>query len=316
MAFNEMEWLVPLFALIGFVIGFLVTWRRKAVTGLTDVIETISTKYLDERHFQFKDIVRESRLPEPVVKRAMKELEKTDVIFRTSKTGWFALNDPLNFLSEKDLIRASRLTKDDNIVYGAYQNPFFSHVELVAIYGIFFGAVIFAILGWTVPEVQNWLINDVMPPGATVIDVSIFLLFLILLGLVTTDAIENLISIWARERYSVVIGERSGIAFDTSYSDEYSGRIGRSRIRRVDLQISPIQKFLNYFMRVPIGDIQICCVPKQEGGPWVKFKNMPWPREMFFIIRSIQLKSLGWRKRHARTLMLWRARGAIPSIGF
>jgi hypothetical protein len=28
------------------------------------------------------------------------------------------------------------------------------------------------------------------------------------------------------------------------------------------------------------------------------------------------LKSLGWRKRHARTLMLWRARGAIPSVRF
>lgn len=314
MVFTEFEYLIAIGALVGFIIGFLVTWRRAKVTGIADVIDAISTKYLDERRFKFADVVKASRLPDPVVKRAMKELEKNDVIYRTSKTGWFALNDPLIFLSEKDIIRASRLTKDDNLVYGAYQHPFFSHVELIAVYGIFIGAVIFALVIGLVPELMNWLLPTIGAAGP--LDGAIFLLFIVLLGLITTDAIENLISIWARERYSVVIGEMSGISFDTSYSDEYSGRIGRGRIRKIDLNISPIQKFLNYFMRVPIGDIHICCIAKQEGGPWVDFKNIPFPREMFFIIRSIQLKSLGWRKRHARTLMLWRAKGAIPSIGF
>ncbi len=315
MAFNELEYLIPVLALVGFIIGFLVTWRRAKVTGISEVIDTISTKYLDERRFKFADIVKASQLPDPVVKRAMKELEKSDVIYRTSKTGWFALNDPLIFLSEKDMIRASRLTKDDNLVYGAYQHPFFSHVELVAVYGIFIGAVIFAIVCGAVADIREWLRVDVLSVTSD-LDVVVFLLFIVVMGMITTDAIENLISIWARERYSVVIGEMSGISFDKSYSDEYSGRIGRGRIRKIDLEITKLQKFLNYFMRVPIGDIHICCVAKQDGGPWVDFKNIPFPREMFFILRSIQLKSLGWRKRHARTLMLWRAKGAIPSIGF
>ncbi len=314
MVYKDLEWIIPVLALVGFVVGFLITLRRRKISGIGEVIDTISTSFLDERRFQFKDIVKGTKLPEPVVKNAMKELEKNDIIYRTSQTGWFALNDPLIFLSEKDMIRASRLTKDDNLVYGAYQHPFFSHVELLTVYGIFIGSVIFALVCGFVESARGWLATEVL--GGNDLDAAIFLLFIILLGMVTTDAIENLISIWARERYSVVIGERSGIAFDTSYSDEYSGRIGRGTIRRVDLEITPIQKFLNYFMRVPIGTIRICCVSKEEGGPWIDFKNMPFPREMFFVIRSIQLKSLGWRKRHARTLMLWRARGAIPSIGF
>lgn len=314
MVFVLLEWLIPVLALVGFAVGFLVTLRRAKITGVGDVIDSITRAYLDEKRFRFGDIVKDTKLPEPVVKRAMKELEKGDVIYRTSKSGYFALNDPLVFLSEKDRIRASRLTKDDNIVYGAYQHPFFSHYELLAVYGIFIGSVIFALVVGFVAPARDWLATVL--GGVNNIDVMIFLLFIVLMGLLTTDAIENLISIWARERYSVVIGIMSGISFDKSYSDEYSGRIGRGRIRRVDLEITPIQKFLNYFMRVPIGDIHICCVAKEQGGPWIDFKNMPFPREMFFIIRSIQLRSLGWRKRHARTLMLWRARGAIPSIRF
>ncbi|MHA1648961.1 MAG: helix-turn-helix transcriptional regulator [Candidatus Helarchaeota archaeon] len=316
MVFAEWEWLIPVLALIGFIIGFLITVKQRKIPGISDVIDTIVMKYLDERGFRLNDLVKETGLPDPVVKRAVKELERNDIVFR-KKSGWFQLNDPLIFLSEKDMIRASRLTKDDNLVYGGYQNPFFSHVELITVYGIFLGAIIFAAICFFVEPAKIWLWQLLHGPTAVNdLELGIFLLFIIMLGMMTTDAIENLISIWSRERYSVVIGERSGIAFDTSYSDEYSGRIGRGRIRKVDLQISGIQKFMNYFLRVPIGDIYICCVPKEQGGPTIAFKNMPFPREMFFIIRSIQLKSLGWRKRHARTLMLWRARGAIPSIRF
>lgn len=313
MVFAEWEWLIPVLALIGFVIGFIITLKQQKVPGIGDVIDTIVIKYLDERGFRLTDLTRETQLPDPVVKRAVRELERNDIIFR-KKSGWFQLNDPLIFLSEKDLIRASRLTKDDNLVYGGYQHPFFSHVELIGVYGIFIGAIIFSVICMFVGPAKAWMM-DVLGTSNEM-DLGIFLLFIIMLGLMTTDAIENLISIWSRERYSVVIGERSGISFDTSYSDEYSGRIGRGRIRQVDLQITGIQKFMNYFLRVPIGDIHICCVPKDIGGPTIAFKNMPFPREMFFIIRSIQLKSLGWRKRHARTLMLWRAKGAIPSLRF
>ena len=326
MAFADWEWLIPVLALVGFVIGFLITMRQQKIPGISDVIDTITTKYLDERGFRLADLTKETQLPDPVVKRAIKELERNDIIFR-KKSGWFQLNDPLIFLSEKDMIRSSRLTKDDNLVYGGYQHPFFSHVELIAVYGIFIGAVIFAAICFFVDSAKLWLMGALgLDPMTQTLELGIFLLFIMMLAMMTTDAIENLISIWSRERYSVIIGEMSGISFDTSYSDEYSGRIGRGTIRNVDLQITPIQKFMNYFLRVPIGDIYICCVSKKQAEAvskdpklptgTVAFKNMPFPREMFFIIRSIQLRSLGWRKRHARTLMLWRARGAIPSIRF
>jgi hypothetical protein len=313
MTFEQWEWLIPVLALVGFVIGFLITIRQRKVPGISDVIDTIVMKYLDERGFRLKDLANETALPDPVLKRSLKELERNDIIFR-KKSGWFQLNDPLIFLSEKDMIRSSRLTKDDNLVYGGYQHPFFSHTELIAVYGIFVGAVVFSAICFFVPSAKAWLMGAINT--SLEIELGIFLLFIMMLALMTTDAMENLISIWSRERYSVVIGERSGISFDTSYSDEYSGRIGRGAIRKVDLEITAIQKFMNYFLRVPIGDIHICCVAKDLGGPTIAFKNMPFPREMFFIIRSIQLKSLGWRKRHARTLMLWRSRGAIPSVRF
>ncbi len=325
MVYADLEWLVPLIALIGFVIGFLITFRQQKVPGIGDVIDTITTKYLDERGFRLADLKNETGLPDPVIQRVVKALENEDIIYR-KKTGWFQLNDPLIFLSEKDMIRASRLTKDDNLLYGGYQNPFFSHVELLVVYGIFIGAVVFAAICFFIDSAKQWLwtaLYGLLPVND--LELGIFLLFLIMIGMIATDAIENLIQIWGRERFSVVIAEHSGIAFDASYSDEFSGRIGRGRIRKVDLQIRPIQKFLNYFMRVPIGDVRICCASQEElgqtikpveKGGWVTFKNLPFPREIFFILRSLQLKSLGWRKQHARTLMLWRAKGAIPSIRF
>jgi len=313
LTYAEWEWIIPVLSIIGFVVGILVTWRQYKIPGIGDVIDAITTYYLDEQKFTFQKISADLKLPDPVVKHALKELERRDVIYRT-KSGWFAMNDPLIFLSEKDMIRAKRLTKGDNLIYGAYQNPFFSHSELLLVYGIFIGTIIFGLVCGFIEPARTWLLS--MLGTANIIDGAIFLLFIIMVGMITTDALENLISIWSRERYSVIIGEMSGISYDTSYSDEYSGRIGRGMIRRADLQITPIQKFMNYFMRVPIGDIRICCVAKKDGGPEVEFKNLPFPREMFYVIRSIQLKSLGWRKRHARTLMLWRARGAIPSIGF
>jgi len=70
------------------------------------------------------------------------------------------------------------------------------------------------------------------------------------------------------------------------------------------------QKLLNYFIRVPIGDVVVKVKGQKEP---VVFKNMPYPRELFYVIRSIQLGSLGWRKRHARTLMMWRARAMVPT---
>jgi len=103
----------------------------------------------------------------------------------------------------------------------------------------------------------------------------------------------------------------SGISYDKSLADELSGRIQRGKISGVDIQLSPLQKLANYFIDPPIGNVVVKV--KGQKKPII-FKNMPYPREMFFVIRSIMLGSLGWRKRHARTLMLWRAKGMVPSI--
>jgi hypothetical protein len=334
--FHHLEWIIPVLAVIGFILGFLITIKQQKITGIKEVIDTITTKYLDERKFKFAELSKDMKLPDEVTKQALRELERRDVLYR-SKEGYYSLNDPLVFLSEKDMIRAERLTKGDNLIYGAYQHPFFSHKELIVVYFIFIFTLIFGAVCIAVPAAYDW-IKGLLPGTPGLADVAIFLLFLILIGMVTTDSMENLISIWSRERFSVIIGEYSGISYDTSYSDEFSGRIGRGVIRRVDLTMTPLQKFMNYFMRVPIGDIIINSgkaqdlpqgqeptpkktktgkepAPKKES-PGIIFKNMPFPREMFYVLRSIQLKSLGWRKRHARTLMLWRAKGAIPSVGF
>ncbi|MFX1299134.1 MAG: hypothetical protein ACFFD2_30270 [Promethearchaeota archaeon] len=208
MVFAEFEWLIPVLALVGFIIGFLITLKRQKVPGISEVIDTINMKYLDERGFRIANLVSDTGLPDPVVQRAVRELEKNDIVYR-KKTGWFQLNDPLIFLSEKDMIRASRLTKDDNLIYGGYQNPFFSHVELITVYGIFIGAIIFAAICFFVEPAKIWLWS-VLPGSGPVndLELGIFLLFIIMLGMITTDAIENLISIWSRERYSVVVGER------------------------------------------------------------------------------------------------------------
>ena len=346
MTFGQYEWIIPILAVVGFVIGFLITIKQQKIQGLSEVIDTITTKYLDARKFKFADITQDLRLPDEVAKQALKELERRDIVYR-SKAGYFQLNDPLVFLSEQDMIRAKRLTKGDNIIYGAYQHPFFSHRQLLFVYAIFFATIIFALVCAFVPSANAWIVG-LLPSPAGQVDVLIFLLFIILVGMITTAAIDNLISVWSRERFSVIIGENSGISFDTSYSDEFSGRIGRGVIKKVDINFSPLQKFANYFMRIPIGDIIInsgkADIPEEIApkppaakakttktkttkaaktkatttakAPGITFKNMPFPREMFYVIRSLQLRSLGWRQRHARTLMLWRSHGAIPSVSF
>lgn len=345
-SFQLLEWIIPILAVVGFVIGFLITMKQQKIQGLGEVIDTITTKYLDDRKFRYADLTQDLKIPDEVAKQALKELERRDIIYRT-KTGYYQLNDPLVFLSEQDMIRAKRLTKGDNIIYGAYQHPFFSHKQLLLVYAIFFATVIFALVCTYIPSANAWIVA-ILPQPANQIDAGIFLLFIVLIGMIVTDAIDNLISVWSRERFSVIIGENSGISYDISYSDEFSGRIGRGQIRQVDINFSSLQKFANYFMRIPIGDIIInggktsappaekapkkvpaktttkakttkpakTTTPKEAKVLGIAFKNMPFPREMFYVIRSLQLRSLGWRQRHARTLMLWRAHGAIPSVSF
>jgi len=202
--FQQWEWIIPVLAVIGFVVGFLITIKQQKIQGIKEVIDTITTKFLDERKFKFAELAKDLKLPDEVAKQALNELERRDVLYR-SKEGYYALNDPLVFLSEKDMIRAKRLTKGDNIVYGAYQHPFFSHKELIIVYFIFICTLIFGAICIFVPAANAW-ITGLLPAGSGPADVAIFLLFLVLIGMVTTDAIENLISIWSRERFSVIIG--------------------------------------------------------------------------------------------------------------
>jgi len=273
---------------------------------LEKVIDAIVSHYLDERRFHVDRIVEITGLPKNRVERILKKLEARGVVRGRGKM--YQLVDPLVFLTSTDLERARRITKDDNILYGAYQNPYLPRLYFLAMYLIFAADIIFVLLVFfnVLPSLTNW-VQNILPEG---VSVNAFLLFLIGMGIIFVDALDNVIKAWAREKYSVVVGEKSGISYDKSLADELSGKIRRGAIEDVDLQFTLLQKLLNYFIRVPIGDVVVKVKGQEEP---VVFKNMPYPRELFYVIRSIQLGSLGWRKRHARTLMMWRARAMVPA---
>ncbi|MHA1695945.1 MAG: hypothetical protein ACTSWG_05955 [Candidatus Helarchaeota archaeon] len=323
------EGLLLIVPIIAFIIGFLIIWFKQNVKGINEVVDVIVTSFLDERGFKLADLQKKVDLPEPAIMNSLNQLTKSGVLIR--RGAWYRLNDPLVFLSEKDMIRASRLTKDDNLLYAAYQNPFLSHIEFFLIYGFFVGAAIFAMVVFFVPESKGWLISLIQSATGYVpsdLDIGAILLYIIMIGLILSDISDDLVKIWGRERFQVVVGALSGISYDVSYSDELSGRIMRGGIRNIDIDISGTQKFLNYFLPIPVGNIRISSSTIREpteltgkskgkakstskSKSKIKvFKNMPYPREMFFVLRSLQLKSLGWRKRNAKTLMLWRSRGS------
>jgi len=303
------EYLIPII-IIMFAVFVIIGWKIASVgSNLEKVIDVIVEHFIDERRFTIAKLKEYSDLPEPVIEKQLKKLVNKGIL-TTSKGGWYRLKDPLVFLTEKDYIRALRITRDDNILYGAYQHPYFLHIYFLGIYGLFLAIVAFTLVVYfnLLPDVRTYLIS-VLPGGENTLPV--FLIFLVAFGIVFVDALDNLIKGWAKERYSVIVGELSGISYDQSLSDELSGRISRGHIAGVDIQISPLQKLFNYFGDYPIGDIVIKVKRRKEP---ITFKNMPYPREMFFVIRTLMLGSLGWRKRHARTLMLWRAKGLVPSI--
>jgi hypothetical protein len=300
---------------VAFIIGFIIIWYRQQVRGLDIVVDKIVTSFLDERGFRLKDLQKKVDLPEPQINNALNRLTKSGVL--TKRQSWYRLNDPLVFLSEKDMIRASRLTKDDNIIYAAYQNPFLSNIELLLIYGFVIFAVVFAAVIFFVPDSYAWMVSIIQSAGftnPTQLDIGAFLLYIIMVGLILSDISDDLVKIWGRERFQVVVGALSGISYDVSYSDELSGRIMRGGIKNLDLDITGTQKFLNYFLPIPVGNIKISSSSSKKKTSGKVFKNVPYPREMFFVLRSLQLKSLGWRKRNAKTLMLWRSRGGQAMV--
>mgnify|MGYP000247526354 CR=1 FL=1 len=276
------------------------------------VIDAIVANFLDERRFSVSDMERAVDLHRDAIKKALKRLERAGIVMKQDG-GWYRIKDPLVFLTERDYERAVRITKDDNILYGAYQNPYMPRLYLLLVYLIVAIDIAFAILaylsytiGWPSPALADWVIN-ILPRKDEHLLVP-FLLFLLGMGVIFVDFIDNIIKALARERYSVVVGEKSGISYDKSLADELSGNIRRGWIRNVDLDITLFQKIINYFRSVPLGDVKVEYEIRGKKDVEV-FKNMPFPRELFYVIRSIQLGSLGWRKRHAKTLLYWRSRG-------
>ncbi|RLG72259.1 MAG: hypothetical protein DRO23_10705 [Thermoprotei archaeon] len=285
----------------------LIGWKiAKSDPDLQKVIDAIVSHYLDERRFHINKIAEITGLSSNKVERILKKLETRGIV--RGKGKMYQLVDPLVFLTPIDLERARRITKDDNILYGAYQNPYLPRLYFLTMYLIFAAVIVFVVLVFfnVFPGLTSW-VQNILPEG---VSVNAFLLFMIGMGIIFVDALDNIIKAWAREKYSVVVGEKSGISYDRSLADELSGKIRRGMIEDVDLQFSLLQKILNYFIRVPVGDVIVKVKGQREP---VVFKNMPYPRELFYVIRSIQLGSLGWRKRHARTLMMWRARAMVPA---
>ncbi|MGQ4832749.1 MAG: hypothetical protein ACP6IS_02475 [Candidatus Asgardarchaeia archaeon] len=303
-----LEYLIVII-ITAFIIFTLIGWKVSGVDkNLEKVIDVIVDHFIDERRFTAKKIAEIAEMDKKQVEKQLKKLASRGIVIKTG--GWYQLKDPLVFLTERDYTRAIRLTRDDNILYGAYQHPYFLHIYFLGIYGIFLLDVAFAILIYLglLPQVKSWLVG-VLPGGETTLPA--FLIFMIAYGIIIVDAIDNIFKGYVKEKYSVVIGQLSGISYDRSLADELSGRIRRGQISGVDLQLSLLQKLYNYFGDYPVGDIVVKVKGKKEP---IIFKNMPYPREMFFVIRTLMLGSLGWRKRHARTLMLWRAKGLVPSV--
>ena len=301
---------ISIISIIAFIIFTIIGWKRTDIKNeYSAVIDAIVEHFIDERSFTPDRLEKYTGMDKNTIKKYLDKLVKEGVLVKGSGA-WYKLKDPLVFLTEKDYNRAIRLTRDDDILYGAYQNPYFLHFYFLGIYS-FFIAVLFIIAGiyfGLLESFRNFLVS-ILPGGESTLPV--FLLFLIAATIILVDALDNLIKAWSRERYSVIIGKLSGISYDRSLADELSGRIQRGKISGVDIQLSPLQKLANYFIDPPIGNVVVKV--KGQKKPII-FKNMPYPREMFFVIRSIMLGSLGWRKRHARTLMLWRAKGMVPSI--
>lgn len=297
------ELIYYLISIIGGVIAGLLYYLNKRKTDpiLAKVIEHLTNYYLDEKFFSIKKISEELGLPQEVVEKAIIRLEKAGVVLRTSKG--YSLVDPLVFLTPRDYERALRLTKGDNIIYGAYQLFYTSHPLIMVIMWLSilipFALFVCVLLG------IDPVINLLESVSRGQIDPLLLTLLFIGIGIVIYDLVDNIIKAWNREKYSVVVGFHSGILYDLHPADELSGRIRRGGIARIDIDMNLVQRLNNFFGSTPVGDVKIWLHGKKEP---VIFKSMPYPRELFLVIRSIQLGNLAWRKKHARELALWRGR--------
>lgn len=293
------------------IIGFIISYYRinRPDELFEAILKHLIEKYIDTRFFTAKKIAEELDMTEDTVRRYLAKMEIYRIVSYIPDKNVYVLVDPLVFLTPKDYARALRITKDDKIIYGAYQapyriNPLYILIQLLLILipSILLVLQIFGIIN--VKPYFGFL--DILE-----VDVVVFLLFLIAFGMIIADAFNNIYKAYMRERYSVIVGEKSGIAYDISFADEFSGRIRRGEVLSVDLDVNLWQKLHNYFGEIPIGDVKV----KTKRGHEIIFKSIPFPRELFYAIRSIILGNLAWRKRHAGIISMWKA-GAIPTIGW
>ena len=302
---------IILVAVVGFAVGFTLAWlfiiKPDEIT--LKVLDHLVSRYLDERVFSIDKIAKELGMDKRVVEKAIKKLERAGIVAHLPKRGYF-LQDPLVFLSPKDYERALRLTKDDNILYGAYQAPYkVSLTYIIAQLSVVILAVIFSAFAYFNVFGVGDIIRGFLPTNASL---ELFLLFIIALAIIVADVINNFFRWLTRERYSVIVGFYSGVSYDVSVTDELSGKIPRGAIANVDINVNWIQKLNNFFGGVPVGDVIVYVRGRKTP---IVFRSVPYPRELYYVLRSIQLGSLQWRKKHARTLALWRM-GWFPFYGY
>ena len=288
--------------IIGGVVASLIYYllKKKRDPLLVAILEHLTRYYLDERFFSIDKVSEQMQIPKEVVEKAIVKLEKSGIVMRTKRG--YALVDPLVFLTPRDFERALRLTKGDNIIYGAYQLPYVTDLKYLSIQTLLLIGS-FALLIATIFNIGN--INATIQSWAKGADPVIFALFVMAISILLVDVIDNLEKIFIREKYSVIVGVHSGLLYDVSIADELSGRVSRGSIVKIDVDINWRQKLKNMFGEVPIGDIKIWVRNKKEP---IVLRSLPYPRELFMVLRSLQLGSLEWRKRYARELALWRGR--------
>ncbi len=275
--------------------------RKKRDPIMAEVLEYLTRYYLDERFFSIDKVSEGLQIPKEVVEKAIIKLEKAGIVMKTKRG--HMLVDPLVFLTPRDYERALRLTKGDNILYGAYQMPYATDIKYVLIQLVLLvGSLAFFLL--VVSDIGG-IKDSVEKFIGSKLDPVVFALFVVAMALVVADAIDNFIKCYVREKYSVIVGMHSGVLYDVKIADELSGRIPRGAITRIDIDINWRQKLKNIFGEVPIGDVKVWVRDRKEP---VVFRSLPYPRELFMVIRSLQLSSLEWRKRYARELALWRGR--------
>lgn len=296
---------------ISLIAGFLISYYKinRPDELFEAILRHLIEKYIDARYFTARKIAEELDMTEDTVKKYLAKMEVYRIVSYLPDKNAYVLIDPLVFLTPKDYARALRITKDDKIIYGAYQAPY----RINPIYIVIQLAII--IIPTVLLVLQIFQFADFRPYFGFLtwlgIDIVAFFLFLIALGIIIADAFNNLFKAYMRERYSVIVGEKSGIAYDVSFADEFSGRIRRGEIASVDLDVNTWQKLHNYFGEIPIGNARV----RTKRGHEIVFKSIPFPRELFYAIRSIVLGNLAWRKRHAGIISMWKA-GAIPTIGW